>query len=97
MCDLRPYPGPRPECRKRRRDRDRGRVHEPDARELPAALLARSTVVVEDPGTARREAGDVVMAVAEGALAPRISWPCAASSPAPFRGLEDISLGPCPL
>ncbi len=42
--------------------------HEPDARELPAALLARSTVVVEDPSTALREAGDVCLAVAEGAL-----------------------------
>ncbi|RYU10652.1 ornithine cyclodeaminase family protein [Nocardioides iriomotensis] len=43
--------------------------HEPDARELDAALMARATVVVEDRATALREAGDVVMAVAEGALA----------------------------
>jgi len=42
--------------------------HEPDARELDAALLARATVVVEDAATALREAGDVVLAVAEGAL-----------------------------
>jgi ornithine cyclodeaminase/alanine dehydrogenase-like protein (mu-crystallin family) len=42
--------------------------HEPDARELEAGLLARSTVVVEDRTTALREAGDVVMAIAEGAL-----------------------------
>ena len=42
--------------------------HEPDARELPAALLARATIVVEDPGAALREAGDVVLAIAEGAL-----------------------------
>ncbi|TNM60217.1 ornithine cyclodeaminase family protein [Streptomyces sp. NP160] len=42
--------------------------HEPDRRELDAALLARATVVVEDPVTALREAGDVVMAIAEGAL-----------------------------
>jgi len=42
--------------------------HEPDARELPAALLARATVVVEDPGAALREAGDVVLAIADGAL-----------------------------
>ena len=42
--------------------------HEPDARELDAALLARATVVVEDVGTALREAGDVVLAIAEGAL-----------------------------
>lgn len=43
--------------------------HEPDARELPAALLGRATVVVEDVGAALREAGDVVLAIAEGALA----------------------------
>ncbi len=44
--------------------------HEPDARELDAALLRRATVVVEDVATALREAGDVVLAVAEGALTP---------------------------
>lgn len=44
--------------------------HEPDARELPAGLLGRATVVVEDRGAALREAGDVVLAIAEGALAP---------------------------
>ncbi len=44
--------------------------HEPDARELDAALLGRSTVVVEDVATALREAGDVVLAVAEGVLTP---------------------------
>ncbi|WP_375424792.1 ornithine cyclodeaminase family protein [uncultured Friedmanniella sp.] len=43
--------------------------HEPDARELDAALLGRATVVVEDVGTALREAGDVVLAIGEGALA----------------------------
>ncbi|MFD7311929.1 ornithine cyclodeaminase family protein [Promicromonospora sp. NPDC059942] len=43
--------------------------HEPGARELPADLLARGTVVVEDPGAALREAGDVVLAIADGALA----------------------------
>ena len=43
--------------------------HEPDARELPSGLLARGTVVVEDPGAALREAGDVVLAIADGALA----------------------------
>lgn len=42
--------------------------HEPDVRELDAALLARSTVVVEDVATALREAGDVVLARSEGAL-----------------------------
>lgn len=44
--------------------------HEPDARELDANLLGRATVIVEDVATALREAGDVVMAVAEGALSP---------------------------
>lgn len=43
--------------------------HEPDARELPCELLGRATVVVEDRAAALREAGDVVLAVAEGALA----------------------------
>jgi ornithine cyclodeaminase len=44
--------------------------HEPHVRELDAALLARATVVVEDPATALREAGDVILAVHEGALTP---------------------------
>jgi ornithine cyclodeaminase len=43
--------------------------HEPDCRELDSRLLARSVVVVEDLGTAMREAGDVVMAIGEGAIA----------------------------
>ena len=42
--------------------------HEPDARELDSALLARSVVVVEDVATALREAGDVVLSAADGAL-----------------------------
>lgn len=42
--------------------------HEPDARELDAALLRRAQVVVEDTATALREAGDVVLAIGEGAL-----------------------------
>jgi ornithine cyclodeaminase/alanine dehydrogenase-like protein (mu-crystallin family) len=42
--------------------------HEPDAREVDAAFCARATVVVEDVATALRECGDVVLAVAEGAL-----------------------------
>ncbi|UOR02212.1 ornithine cyclodeaminase family protein [Leucobacter allii] len=45
--------------------------HEPDRRELPAALLARSLVVVEDAATAMREAGDVILAVDEGAVRAR--------------------------
>ena len=44
--------------------------HEPDARELDSALLARATVVVEDVATALREAGDVALAIADGALTP---------------------------
>lgn len=43
--------------------------HEPDACELGADVFARATrVVVEDRATALREAGDVIMAVAAGAL-----------------------------
>ncbi len=42
--------------------------HEPDARELDAPLLGRATVVVEDVGAALREAGDVVLAIAEGTV-----------------------------
>jgi ornithine cyclodeaminase len=44
--------------------------HEPDARELDSALLARAAVVVEDVATALREAGDVVLAIDDGALDP---------------------------
>jgi ornithine cyclodeaminase/alanine dehydrogenase-like protein (mu-crystallin family) len=42
--------------------------HEPDVRELDGPLLGRATVVVEDLATALREAGDVVLAIAEGTL-----------------------------
>ncbi len=42
--------------------------HEPDRRELDAGLLGRACVVVEDVATALREAGDVVLAIAEGTL-----------------------------
>jgi len=42
--------------------------HEPDARELDAPLLGRATVVVEDVAAALREAGDVVLAIAESRL-----------------------------
>lgn len=48
--------------------------HEPDRRELDSALLGRAAaeggLVVESAATALREAGDVVMAVEEGALDP---------------------------
>lgn len=42
--------------------------HEADRRELPGDLMGRSLVVVEDQATALREAGDVIMAAAEGNL-----------------------------
>jgi ornithine cyclodeaminase len=44
--------------------------HEPGARELDAALMARAQVVVEDQAVALREAGDVIMAVDEALLDP---------------------------
>ncbi|MFE1860430.1 hypothetical protein [Streptomyces anandii] len=44
--------------------------HEPTARELDASLMGRATVVVESRDVALREAGDVVLAVREGALDP---------------------------
>lgn len=44
--------------------------HEPDARELDSALFRRASVVVEDAATALREAGDVILAVGDGALDP---------------------------
>lgn len=44
--------------------------HEPDAREVDAALCRRATVVVEDRATALREAGDIVLAAGEGAIEP---------------------------
>lgn len=42
--------------------------HETDRRELDSALMGRSLVVVEDIGAALREAGDVVLAIDDGAL-----------------------------
>lgn len=44
--------------------------HEPDARELDGGLLGAASVVVEDIDTARREAGDVILALGDGALDP---------------------------
>jgi ornithine cyclodeaminase len=43
--------------------------HEPEARETDDALARRATVVVESRGSALREAGDVIGAIASGALA----------------------------
>lgn len=42
--------------------------HEPDRRELDAALMGRSLVVVEEREAALRECGDVILALAEDAL-----------------------------
>lgn len=51
--------------------------HEPDARELDAALMGRAHVIVEDRRTALRESGDVVLAVREGTLPERSLIPLA--------------------
>jgi ornithine cyclodeaminase len=72
--------------------------HEPDARELDAALLGRATVVVEDVATALREAGDVVLAIAEGTLTAADLVPVrdvvtGAVSPPPDRPLVFKSVG----
>lgn len=42
--------------------------HEPEARELASALISRAQVVVEDPAVALREAGDIIIPVAEGVI-----------------------------
>jgi ornithine cyclodeaminase/alanine dehydrogenase-like protein (mu-crystallin family) len=42
--------------------------HEPDVREVDDALVRRATVVVESLTSALREAGDVIAAIASGAL-----------------------------
>ncbi|MEE2035793.1 ornithine cyclodeaminase family protein [Nocardiopsis sp. CT-R113] len=42
--------------------------HEPDRRELDAALMGRSLVVVEERGAALRECGDVVLAIGDGTI-----------------------------
>ncbi|HWD03829.1 MAG TPA: ornithine cyclodeaminase family protein [Amycolatopsis sp.] len=51
--------------------------HEPRVREVDSALAARAAVVVEAVPTALREAGDVVLAVAEGVLSPDALLPLA--------------------
>ena len=40
--------------------------HEPDAREVDSAMVERATVVVESRVAALREAGDIVLAIADG-------------------------------
>jgi ornithine cyclodeaminase/alanine dehydrogenase-like protein (mu-crystallin family) len=62
--------------------------HEPEAREVDDALVARSTVVVESTASALREAGDVILAIHSRALDPRRLIPLGAlvrgdQSPAP--------------
>ena len=42
--------------------------HEPDARELPGALIGRAQVVVEDSQVALREGGDVLIPLREGVI-----------------------------
>ncbi|TFD29651.1 ornithine cyclodeaminase family protein [Cryobacterium cryoconiti] len=42
--------------------------HEPDARELPSALIGRAQVVVEDRQVALREGGDVLIPLREGVI-----------------------------
>jgi ornithine cyclodeaminase len=42
--------------------------HEPDAREVDSAFCARAAVVVEERQNALRECGDIVLAIAEGAV-----------------------------
>lgn len=64
--------------------------HEPDAREVDAAFLARANVVVEDVATALRECGDVVLALAANALDPDDLLPMAAV----VRGLVAAAPGP---
>ncbi|MFU8876229.1 ornithine cyclodeaminase family protein [Micromonospora sp. SL4-19] len=72
--------------------------HEPDAREVPGALCGRATVVVEDVATALREAGDVCLAIKEGALQARDLLPMrevvtGQTRPAPGRPLLFKSVG----
>lgn len=43
--------------------------HEPDKRELDDALLSRSSIYVESLSSCQREAGDIILAMASGAVA----------------------------
>jgi len=45
-------------------------AYEPDARELDSELVGRAQLVVDDTSTALREAGDVIIPVAEGVIEP---------------------------
>ncbi len=45
-------------------------AYEPHTRELDSTIMGRSNVVVEDVATALREAGDVIIPVAEGVINP---------------------------
>ena len=51
--------------------------HERDARELPGELLGRARVIVESRRAALAEAGDVILAIAEGHLSPDTLFPMA--------------------
>src|SRR6185312_16052701 len=42
--------------------------HEPTRREVDTPLVSRAQIIVEDRGTALRECGDIVMAIAEAGL-----------------------------
>jgi ornithine cyclodeaminase/alanine dehydrogenase-like protein (mu-crystallin family) len=64
--------------------------HEPGVREVDERLAGRATVVVESRASALREAGDVIQAIAAGALEPEALVPLAAlvrgeALPAPGR------------
>jgi ornithine cyclodeaminase/alanine dehydrogenase-like protein (mu-crystallin family) len=47
-------------------------AHVPDAREVAADVVASSFVVVDDASAARKEAGDLIMAIAEGAVSEEV-------------------------
>jgi ornithine cyclodeaminase len=47
-------------------------AHVPDAREVAADVVASSFVVVDDASAARHEAGDLIMAVADGAVSENV-------------------------
>ncbi|WP_326834287.1 ornithine cyclodeaminase family protein [Amycolatopsis rhabdoformis] len=64
--------------------------HEPHVREVDSALAARATVVVEAVETALREAGDVVLAVSDGALAASELVPLSEV----VRGVAALGVGP---